>query len=78
AAPAVEASDVGELGLPRPLFIVDGGRAAGGTPSTIVLATTERPEILRQGAISMAAITAVLADTGPETGDARSQGMISR
>jgi L-threonylcarbamoyladenylate synthase len=78
AAPAVEANDVGEFGLPRPLFIVDGGRAAGGTPSTIVLATTERPEILRQGALSMDAITAVLADTGPRIGDARSQGMISR
>ena len=78
AAPATEASDVRELGLPRPLFVVDGGRAAGGTPSTIVLATTDRPEILREGAIPMAAITAVLTDTGPVIGDSRSQGMISR
>jgi len=77
APPAVEAIEVGELGLPLPLFVVDGGRAPGGTPSTIVLATAERPEILRDGAIPAAAITAVLADAGQATGDARSQGMIS-
>lgn len=78
APPAVEAREVDDLGLPRPLFVVDGGRAPGGTPSTIVLATTERPEILRQGAIPMTAISAALADSTPVTGAARSQGMISK
>ena len=77
APPAVEAREVDVLGLPRTLFVVDGGRAPGGTPSTIVLATTERPEILRQGAIPMTAISAALADSTPVTGAARSQGMIS-
>jgi L-threonylcarbamoyladenylate synthase len=77
APPAVEAREVDDLGLPRPLFVVDGGRAPGGTPSTIVLATTERPEILRQGAIPITAITAALADIAPVVGDARPKGMIS-
>lgn len=59
--PAVEACDVGELGLPVPLLIVDGGRVPGGMPSTIVVATTEWPEILREGAIPVSTITAALA-----------------
>jgi L-threonylcarbamoyladenylate synthase len=65
AAPAVEARQVCELGLPVPLLIVDGGRAPGGMPSTIVVATTKRSEILREGAIPESAITAALATTEP-------------
>jgi tRNA A37 threonylcarbamoyladenosine synthetase subunit TsaC/SUA5/YrdC len=68
AAPAVEVSEVDELGLARPLFVVDGGRAPGGIPSTIVLATTERPEILRQGAIPATAIAAAVANIEPIAG----------
>ena len=65
AAPAIEAREVSGLGLPRPLLVVDGGRAPGGVPSTIVAVTTEIPEILREGAIPGSAITAALADTEP-------------
>jgi len=78
AGPAVEASEVNELGLRRPLLVVDGGRAPGGIPSTIVRATTERPEILRQGVIPITTITTALAQVDSEIGDARPQGMISK
>jgi L-threonylcarbamoyladenylate synthase len=40
--------------------IVDGGRVQGGVPSTVVDCTVEPPAILRQGAVSEAAIRAVL------------------
>ena len=40
--------------------IVDGGRVHGGVPSTVVDCTVEPPAILRQGAISEAAIRALL------------------
>jgi L-threonylcarbamoyladenylate synthase len=67
--PAVEAGEVRELELPVPLLIVDGGRAPGGRPSTIVDATTETPEILREGAIPAFAVSAALADIEPMNGD---------
>jgi L-threonylcarbamoyladenylate synthase len=67
--PAVEARQVCGLELQVPLLIVDGGRAPGGRPSTIVVATTERPEILREGAIPASAISAALADVEPVNGD---------
>ena len=73
-APAVEACEVSELGLPVPLLIVDGGRAPGGMPSTIVIATTERPEILREGAIPVYVITAALAEIEPINGDSAPAG----
>jgi L-threonylcarbamoyladenylate synthase len=62
AAPALDAAEVSALGLPRPIAIVDGGRATGGVPSTIVDATTDTPEILREGAIPASAIAAALAN----------------
>jgi tRNA A37 threonylcarbamoyladenosine synthetase subunit TsaC/SUA5/YrdC len=55
AAPAVEASEVDKYGLSEHLLVIDGGRALGGVPSTIVLVTSEQPEILREGAISACA-----------------------
>jgi L-threonylcarbamoyladenylate synthase len=67
-APAVEAHEVSGLGLPQPLLVVDGGRAPGGMPSTIVVATSERLEILREGAIPASAVAAALADIEPRTG----------
>jgi L-threonylcarbamoyladenylate synthase len=67
-APAVEAREVSGLGLPPPLLIVDGGRAPGGLPSTIVAATSERLEILREGAIPASAVSAALAGIEPRTG----------
>ncbi|MDQ3928756.1 MAG: L-threonylcarbamoyladenylate synthase [Chloroflexota bacterium] len=42
--------------------IVDGGRAEGGVPSTVVDCTVEPPAILRQGAISEAALRTALED----------------
>jgi L-threonylcarbamoyladenylate synthase len=33
-------------------FVIDGGRCAGGTPSTVVDCTTDPPRILRAGAVS--------------------------
>ena len=58
-----------ELGLSQPLLVIDGGRAPGGVPSTIVGATSERPEILREGAIPASAIAAALAEIEPTAGD---------
>jgi L-threonylcarbamoyladenylate synthase len=66
AAPAVEAREVRELGLPGSLLIIDGERTPGGVASTIVAATTESPEILREGAIPASAIAAALADMVPD------------
>jgi L-threonylcarbamoyladenylate synthase len=68
APPAVEARDVSMLELAPPLLIVDGGRAPGGVPSTIVAATTENPEILREGAIPASSIAAAVAQKEPITG----------
>ena len=41
-------------------LIVDGGRAPGGLPSTIIDLTSGRPRILREGAIPSARISAIL------------------
>jgi L-threonylcarbamoyladenylate synthase len=59
--PAVEARDVTALELAQPLLIVDGGRAPGGVPSTIVSVTAETPVILREGAIPASSIAAAVA-----------------
>lgn len=71
AAPAVEAREVDGFALSQPLLVIDGGRAPGGVPSTIVRATSEQPEILREGAISASAIAAALqgADATPGEDD---------
>jgi L-threonylcarbamoyladenylate synthase len=65
AAPAVEACEVNQLQLAPPLLIVDGGRAPGGVPSTIVAVTAGATEVLREGAIPAPAIAAALAETDP-------------
>lgn len=67
AAPAIEAREVRRLELPQPLLVVDGGRAPGGVPSTIVAVTAERAEVLREGAIPASAIREALADIEPMT-----------
>jgi L-threonylcarbamoyladenylate synthase len=69
AAPAVEAREVIQLGLSQPLLVIDGGRAPGGVPSTIVRTTSERPEILREGAVPAWAIVAAFAEIEPGPGD---------
>jgi L-threonylcarbamoyladenylate synthase len=49
--PAVAAADLAALSEPT-VLIVDGGRAAGGAPSTIVDARAEPPILVRAGAIA--------------------------
>jgi L-threonylcarbamoyladenylate synthase len=71
AAPAIEARDVAEFEFSQPVLVIDGGRAPGGVPSTIVRVTGERPEILREGAISASAIAAALAGSEASPGDDR-------
>jgi L-threonylcarbamoyladenylate synthase len=68
AAPALEACEVIGLGLSPPLLVIDGGRVPGGVPSTIVRTTSERPEILREGAIPASAIAAAFAEIEPGPG----------
>lgn len=46
-------------------LLIDGGRAPGGVPSTVVDCTQPEPVILRQGAIQAKAIRAVLASQNP-------------
>ena len=67
--PAVEASEVPELGFSHPVLVIDGGRAPGGVPSTIVRVTGEQPEVLREGAISASAIAAASASSAANPGD---------
>jgi L-threonylcarbamoyladenylate synthase len=67
--PAVEAGEVVRLELSRSLLVIDGGRAAGGVPSTIVRVTSEKPEILREGAISASAIAEALVGIKATAGD---------
>ena len=49
----------------QPLLIVDGGRAPGGVPSTIVAVTAPGVEVLREGAIPATAIAAALGEIDP-------------
>ena len=69
AAPAVEAREVAEFEFSHPVLVIDGGRAAGGVPSTIVRTTGEHAEILREGAIPASAIDAALAGFEAGSGD---------
>ncbi len=56
----VTAEEVYEQLKNRIPLILDGGKSAGGIPSTVVDCTGEKPRILREGAISEAEILAVL------------------
>lgn len=67
--PAVEADEVHRFELCEHLLVIDGGRAPGGVPSTIVRTTGEHAEILREGAISASAIAAALAGSEAGSGD---------
>ena len=46
-------------------LILDGGPAPGSTPSTVIDCTAEPARILRQGAVTRAALAAVLGDLAP-------------
>ena len=59
--PALEAEALAGAD-PAPDLIVDGGRAPGGVPSTIVLISDHGLEVLREGAISRSALEAALGD----------------
>jgi L-threonylcarbamoyladenylate synthase len=45
-------------------LIVDGGRAPGGKPSTVVDCTVSPPSLVREGPVSMDLILAVLGEAG--------------
>jgi L-threonylcarbamoyladenylate synthase len=45
-------------------LVVDGGPSAGGTPSTVVDCSVERPRILRAGALPVATLAAALDEAG--------------
>jgi len=68
-APAVEARGLDGFVVSEELLVIDGGRASGGVPSTIVLATSEKPTILREGIISASAIATALVKDGPIPGN---------
>jgi L-threonylcarbamoyladenylate synthase len=59
--PALAAEDLAGLGGAHPILVVDGGRAPGGVPSSVVLTTGSTPVVLREGGISSAEISARLA-----------------
>lgn len=46
-------------------LILDGGPAPGSTPSTVIDCTAEPARILREGAVTRSALTAVLGDLAP-------------
>jgi L-threonylcarbamoyladenylate synthase len=58
--PALDAAEAAAFAASPPLLVVDGGRVPGGIPSTVILATSDKPVILRKGAITPAAIVEVL------------------
>jgi len=58
--PARDAAAAAAIVASPPLLVIDGGQAQGGIPSTVILAIGAEPEILREGAISDAAITEAL------------------
>ena len=60
--PALSAADITAVGADIPILVIDGGRAPGGVPSSVVLATGFAPVILREGAISAADISSVMAE----------------
>ena len=51
APPAASADDLGAIADDARVFVIDGGRTAGGAPSTIVDARGTRAELVRDGAI---------------------------
>lgn len=51
-APAVVASDLGDLADDPRVFVVDGGPTTGGAPSTLVDVRGSQPVCLREGAVS--------------------------
>ena len=50
--PALTVHDLAELAKDRRVFVVDGGAAPGGSPSTIVDARGSHPVLVRDGAIA--------------------------
>jgi L-threonylcarbamoyladenylate synthase len=61
-SPVVDARALLSLGPAAPDVIVDGGDTPIGSASTVVVATGAEPEIVREGVITAAAISAVVHD----------------
>jgi L-threonylcarbamoyladenylate synthase len=59
--PAQSAADVLRVFVDGPDLILDGGRTAGGLPSTVVDARGERPRIIREGQIASTDLASSLA-----------------
>lgn len=59
---ATDADGADEMLGAKVAVIIDGGETADATPSTIIDATTDRPRLLRAGAISVEELDATLAD----------------
>jgi len=57
--PCLDAAAVARAFPGAPLLVLDGGRAPGGLPSTVVAATGEEPVVLREGPIGSARIREV-------------------
>lgn len=64
--PAVTAQAVAEALGDRIALVLDGGPSAGGTASTVVDCSPERPVVVRAGAIPAATIASVLDSAGIE------------
>jgi L-threonylcarbamoyladenylate synthase len=60
-SPAQSAADVLQAFVDGPDLILDGGRTAGGLPSTVVDARGERPRIIREGQIASTELASALA-----------------
>jgi L-threonylcarbamoyladenylate synthase len=54
--PAVDAEEILLFEMMQPDAVLDGGRAPGGTASTVLLAIGGEPRVLREGAVSSAEI----------------------
>jgi len=65
--PALSAREVRGLAGDSRILVIDGGRAPGGVPSSVVLATESLPVMIREGAISSIEISARMAEFPAES-----------
>ena len=57
-------------------YILDGGPCDVGVESTIVDCTTDPPQVLRPGAVTMEQIESVIGEVAPASGPSRASGML--
>ena len=72
--PARDAREAAVLAASPPILVIDGGTVPGGIPSTVILATVATPVILREGAISAAALNDALGNHDVARGGGTSAG----